>query len=523
LATALLTCSVPELASEAIPAEKTAAEPSSESAQAPSAPEHGAVVENNAVVLQEEKKIEDVLPPKNKADESKTEDPQSATEEDLQRAEILRLQQQLSEALQKVVFITQEQIRDKDVFLKVSTDLSQLKSEISDSQREVHDYKQKLKGTEATKKKSKDKIEKLEDAVERSLDEQDRLMDRLDKAEDDYEKLVIEAKDLEAKLDDSEGGSGDTEKLRDELKETKKSLVDKDREIEAQKHRIEHLEKDLKDTAAVNKIQVDELEGEKKALEGKLKGERLAAQSKMTKKDDTMGTLQKELSEYKNNVDIQDMALVKAGLESAQTELDMARSDVERSERMVGKLKGEKEDMLERNSALNEQIKVLHRNVQELSAKTKDLGDKVLQWTEKTYEWKTRAEKAEKQVQQADETYMSDSGDEALVDEAPQGMFLQSVMDKKANAKIKSRWNLFSRDGAEGEDTSGEAIRIKTLEERNIALEAAISELRIEVVKMKTAHRGELHSSQKMVAQLQGENDALVLKNSTLLLLSDRD
>ena len=436
-------------------------------------------------------------------------------EEDLQRAEILRLQKQLSEALQKVVVITEEQIREKDEFLKVSTELSQLKGDFADVQREKEDLKQQVEQGDAAAQTTRERILKLEDAIERSLDEQERLMKQLEQSEDDYEKLLIETQDLEAKLKDTDGYT-DTEAIRNELKEAKKSLVDKEREVESQKHTIEHLEKEVKDNATVNKLQVDELEAEKKALDGKIKGERLEMQSKMTRKDETIGMLQKELSKYKNDSGMQDVAVVSAALQSAQSELDMARNDAERAERQVDKLKDEKEDLLGRNNALNDQVKVLHKNVNELTAKTKDLGEKVLQWTEKTYDWKTRAEKAEKLLDSGDAQSV-ESSDDLAVDESPQGLFLQSVMDKQTKDKGKRGWgNMFARDANGGEDLSGEAIRIKTLEERNTALEETIASLKSEMVKMQTAHKGELYSSQKMVAQLQGENDALVLKNMTL-------
>jgi hypothetical protein len=452
------------------------------------------------------------------------------SQDDFQRQEVLRLQLQLSEALQKVVMTTEEQIHDKDHFFKVSTDLTRLQANYTDICKERDDLKEKLEDRESKVEHSMRRVDKLEGAIERQLDEQDRLLIKLERSEDEIEKLLIEIQDLESAVQHSESGGGNNEGLRSELKEAKKTLVDKQREIDDQKSRIEDLEKELSDSAIVYGLQVDELETENKALQGKLKGDWLEMSSKLSKKEDTIAHLQKELHRYKNDGDAEDLASVRDDFSLVQAELGASRNDVEVAQRMLNKTKSDKEDLIERNNVLNEKMKVLQKNVNELTEKSKDLGDKVLQWTEKTYEWKSRAESAEKKVEAYREDRASDDGSDLgnVCEEAPQGLFLQAVMAKKETKTMtrpRSRWSMFNTGAnpSDGEDLSPEEVRIKGLEERNLGMEEIIAELRSEIVKVQTAHKEEAYSTKKKIAQLQGENDALSLKNDTLELLCGDD
>jgi len=152
-----------------------------------------------------------------------------------------------------------------------------------------------------------------------------------------------------------------------------------------------------------------------------------------------------------------------------------------------------------------------------LTVKSNDLGEKVLKWTEQTYDWKARAEAAEKKLQAFSEgnEITSDSG--SMAEEAPQGLFLQAVMDKQENSKkIASRWSLFRTAPNIEEDPSVEEIRIKSLEEQNSSLVTKNSELQSELVKLQSAHKDEIYNKQKQITQLEGENEALKLKNQTL-------
>lgn len=435
--------------------------------------------------------------------------PVAVAGEDAQRQEILRLHQLLSEALQKVATQSAEQIQDKDQFLQLSTELQKVKGEVSSLTNERDSLQEKLKEREQAVESSMQRIDKLEEAIERQLDEQDRMEAKLVRSEDEIDKLLIEIQDLEMAVD--AGGGVSDEALRTELKEAKKSLVDKQREVDDQKSRIEHLEKELADSATVNKLQLDELEEEKKALQGKLKGERLDFTSKLTQREETITTLEMELAKYKGNSEFEEIAVVRETLNKTKVELDTARNELEVAQKMLTKTKASKEELLERNNILNENVKVLQKNYHEVEEKNKDLSEKVLKWTEQTYEWKSRAETAERKVESMT-AEGSDVGSETGSENAPQGLFLQAIMDKKESAKKQNgRWSIFGRGGQGSDDgLSPEEIRIKALEQRNESLTATISELRSEIVKMQTAHKEEAYTIQKRIKELQEENEALI-------------
>ena len=446
------------------------------------------------------------------------------------RREILRLHQMLSDALHKVATQTAEQIQDKDMFLKVSTELTNVKTELDDIQNEKNDMRAKLEERDQKIEKCVTQIENLTESLERQRADQALVEADLEQSEADVDKLLIKIEDLERAADSSGGVTDDV--LRKELKDAKISLVDKNREVESykskienlgnemqiQKSRIQELEQELEETSTVRRLQVAELEDEKKALQGRLKGERLDFSSKLSQKEEMITSLEQQLARYRGNSEFEEIAVVRDELYQAKSELQIATKELESTQKLLTKVKGEKEDLLERNNKLNADVKRLEKSVSELTVKSNDLGEKVLKWTEQTYDWKARAEAAEKKLQAYPEgnEITSDSG--SMADEAPQGLFLQAVMDKQENSKkATGRWSLFrSAAQAAEDDPSVEEIRIKNLEEQNSTLVNKNSELQSELVKLQSAHKDEIYNKQKVITQLEGENEALKLKNQTL-------
>jgi len=440
------------------------------------------------------------------------------TSEGDQREEVLRLQQQLSEALQKVVVMSEEQIQDKDQFLKASAELTRLKAELAEALQERGELVEELKDRDRIIEEERDRIDKLEQAIEKQLDTQDALEVKLEKSEDEIEKLLMEVQDLEGKLENGESGGGAS---LAELRETKNKLSEKEAEVATQKERIEKLEDDLKNSLTVPQLQIEELDAENKALQGKLKGERLDFSTKLAAKDDLIAKLQEEVGAFNASSDAQDLISARQKLNEARADANMVREDLEAANKMIEELQGEREDLVRRNETLKESVVGLENNVKELIEKSESLNSKVLEWTEKTYSWKQRAETAERKLEvlnddKSDFGASEESGD--AVDEAPQGLLLQAAMDKNADKK-KNKWNIFRKDG-EGQDLSAEDIRIRTLEDRNQTLEDMVAELRSEIVKIQTAHKEERYTTQKKIAQLEGENEALSLQNETLEQLS---
>jgi hypothetical protein len=192
---------------------------------------------------------------------------------------------------------------------------------------------------------------------------------------------------------------------------------------------------------------------------------------------------------------------------------------------MIEEMQVEREDLLEKNSVLLDNVRLLEKSVQDLTQKSDMLSGKVLDWTEKTYDWKAKAETLERKL----EAYKDDDANSGMVDselsddvvdDAPQGLLLQAAMEKSEN-KNKKKWGIFG--GNQDQNMSVDEIRIKTLQERNDALEESLTEIRSEMVRMQTAHKEELYNAQKKIARLEGENDALVLQNQTLSHLANSD
>jgi chromosome segregation ATPase len=308
-----------------------------------------------------------------------------------------------------------------------------------------------------------------------------------------------------------------------ELRETKKLVSEKEEEIASQNEKIEKLEEELKNALTVPQLQIEELDAENKSLHQKMKSERLDYISKLEAKDEIIAKLREEVDAIHSSSDAQDLISAKQKLNEARSDAAAVREDLVAANKMIEELQGERAELVSRNNSLKENVGHLEKTIKDLNEKTEILTSKVLEWTEKTYEWKSKAESAERKLESYNDD-KSDFGDSQasgdVVDEAPQGLLLQAAMDKgkaavAAAKRGSSKWNIFRKE-AEDYDGSADDIRIRTLEDRNQTLEDAIAELRSELVKTKTAHKEELYTTQKRIAQLEGENEALTLQNATL-------
>jgi chromosome segregation ATPase len=440
--------------------------------------------------------------------------------EEYQRQEILRLHQMLSDALQKVATQSAEQIHDKEMLMKTNGELTRLRSDYEMAEREKNELRVKLDERDKNIRRYVGQIDTLTQSLEHQRASQAVVEADLEQSEADVDKLLIKIEDLERAVDDT--GNVTDETLRAELKEAKMAMVDKNREVQSRKLRIQELEKEveaqciriselekeLEETATVHKLQVGELEHEISGLQGKLKGERLEATSKLTSQEDKIATLERELTRFRGNSEFEEIAVVRRDLEEAEDELEAATQELDAAKNMLTKVKAEKEDLVERNNKMTQDTKAMEKRVSELSSKTTDLEQRVLKWTEQTYEWKNRAEAAEKKLSaQAEATsdIISDAGS-TNEDTAPQGLFLQAIMDKKESKMRANRWKIFSRSE---DDQTPEEIRIRGLEEQNQILQEKNAELQSEIVKFQSSHKDELYNKQKRIEDLARENEAL--------------
>ncbi|CAJ1942458.1 unnamed protein product [Cylindrotheca closterium] len=472
------------------------------------------------------------------SDNKRNTDEQTA-EREAQKELILKLQNQLSEALHKVVTTTEEHINDKNSFLKVSTELAELKGQIKALTKTHEDAQTTIGIKEATISEQENRISKLEKAVERQLDLQEELESKVDRSEEEINKLLEEIEELEKQqLEVSARGEGapvggavaaTSRALQAELDKCKAQLEKKEKQIEEYKTAVDELEKDLEEGRTINRLQVNEMEETNISLQGKLKAERLEVSRKLEQKDDIISGLQKEIDNYKRTDDVQDLVTAREKLNATRIELDETKAAKEASMKDLAALNREKEDLQEKLNVLTTQTTTLRQDNKELEAKAKKSHLQVLEWTEKTYDWKSRAEAAEKKLQ-------SQNGEQdPSGDAAPQGTFLQAIMDNQAAKQQQQRGssgvNLrrsvqgwFGKVSDEGPasneeydpDAPVEQMRMQKLEERNASLDATVAQLRSEIVKLQSSHKEKLYSLQKEMDAVRGENEALQLKKTTL-------
>jgi len=433
-----------------------------------------------------------------------------------QQEEILKLQQQLSTALQKQLTMSEEHIKEKNEFMNVSRDLERVKAELAESREERQEAMDVLKDRDQIIEEDKSRIENLEQAIDKQLGKEEELMKNIQQSEEEIENLLEEIQKFESKLENGDAGDGGASFV--ELRNVKKDLTDREEEIASQKLKIEQLEKDLQESITVPQLQIEELDQENKALQGRLKGERLEYTSKLSAKDDVIQNLRTELANYTASPDAQDLQSALQKLAEAREDATTVRESLAAAVTKIETLEGEKEDFMEEFNLLKDNNVFMEKTVKELTEKADGLAKKVLEWTEKTYDWKERAETAERKLEEGSvdkEKAGSETGDSA----GPQTMFLQAAMDKGKKGN-KGSWGILNKFASENQEESAEQVRIRVLEDQNIEFEAKIAQLSSDIVKMQTGHKEELYTTKKKIAQLEGENEALTLQNSTLQQLT---
>jgi len=439
-----------------------------------------------------------------------------------QQEEISRLQQQLSMALQKQVTMSEDHIQEKDEVLQVSRELEQIKVELAESLQDRDEIAEDLKKRDQIIDDNKNRIDNLEKAIDKQLGKEEELESSLRQSEEEIEKLLDEIQNFERKLESGESVDGGVSFV--ELRNTKKNLVEKEKTVTSQKLLIEELERELKDSLTVPQLQIEELDQENKGLQGRLKGERLEYTSKLSSRDEIISNLKTKLAGYTASSDALDLQSARQKLNEAREDATTVREDLIAARKLIENLHGDREDLTEKYTLLKENSVFMEKSMKELNEKSDNLRAKVLEWTEKTYNWKQKAESAERKLEACnEEKSVDDNGEpvesENFADAAPQGLLLHAAMEKgKRNSAVSSRsssWGIF-KNSSENQELTAEEIRIRILEEQNHDFEAKVSELNSELVRMQTAHKEELYTTKKKIAQLKGENEALTLQNSTL-------
>ena len=432
-----------------------------------------------------------------------------------QQEEILKLQQQLSTALQKQLTMSEEHIKEKNEFMNISRDHERMRVELMQLQEEQNEIMEELKERDRIIEVDRNKIDNLEHAIDEQLGKEEELMKSAQQSEEEVEHLLEELQKLESKLDDGETGGGGASFV--ELRNAKKALAERDEYVASQKLKIEQLEEELKDSMTVPQLQIAELDQEITALQGRLKGERLEYTSKLTTKDDIIQSLRSELATYTASPDAQDLQSALQKLTDAREDAKSVREDLAAAVKKNEELHGDREDFMEEFNLLKDNNVFMEKTVKDLTEKADGLAKKVLVWTEKTYDWKQRAETAERKIKEGGGDKEKTGSEKGKPDPAadPQGMFLEAAMEKEKSGE-KGSWGIFKRNSVQTKDLSTEEVRIRVLEEQNLEFEAKIAQLNSDLVKMQTGHKDELYKTKKQIAQLEGENEVLALQNSTL-------
>ena len=419
------------------------------------------------------------------------------TKNNEQQEEILKLQQQLSTALQKQLTMSEEHIREKNEFMSVSRDLERVRVELAEARQERREVLEEMKERDRMIEEDMNKIDGLEQDIDKQVVKEEELTKKVQSSEAEIEHLLDEIQKFEKKAQDGETGGGGASFV--ELRNAKKELAESEEENTSMKLRIEQLEKELKDSLTVPQLQIEELDQENKALQGRLKGERLEYTSKLSAKDDAIQSLRAELSSFTSSPDAQDLQSALQKLSDAQKDATTVREDLAAHVKTIEQLHGEREDFMAEFNLLKDNNAFMEKTVKELNEKSEGLAKKVTVWTEKTYDWKQRAETAEKKLSELDSE--EEAGND-LGDADPQGMFLQAAMEKGKTGG--GGWGgIFRKGAAENQDQSADEIRIRVLEDQNLEFEAKIAQLNSDLVKMQTAHKEELYTTKKKIAQLE--------------------
>jgi chromosome segregation ATPase len=235
-----------------------------------------------------------------------------------------------------------------------------------------------------------------------------------------------------------------------------------------------------------------------------------------------MGEIAPETPEI-NTDDVTDIEGAKQKVYEARADATSVRESLEISTKRCAELTLDNERLTKRNSELVDTTR-----------ERDELKDKVRDWTAEAYRWKRRAEDAESKLAKLSNPETSDAESDPIA--AQENMIKAAMNNNSGRAAPKKEeksggWSFFGMsaasnpnsahdsatfrsDGSEGDSSSaGKDAQIENLNE-------TIAKLRSEMFQLKTSHKEEKYLTEKRIAQLEGENEALTLQNGTLEQLS---
>ena len=384
----------------------------------------------------------------------------------------------------------------------------------------------------------REQVAALQDALDEKETQAIKIQNRADEAEcenkilmEELDQLIKERNEKETVARAAEGGDSNAESNAAAMK------------------RIKELESELEDASKVANLQLEELDEQVDTLREKLKAERDQSLAAIKSRDLTIDELTKNLRKYEavpvssaesimtehetlasgvtsfaggltaetpaiNTDDVTDIDSAKQKVYEARADATSVRESLEISTKRCAELTLQNEALVKKNAKLVDTTR-----------ERDELKDSVRDWTAQTYQWKRRAEDAEAKLSElngGEDTKLNNDSDH-------QGMMIKAAMENrsghnKMEPEKKSGWSLFGRatasnhsthyhshpdDSDADEDTEAKDAQIETLTE-------TIAKLRSEMFQMTTSHKEEIYLSKKRIAQLEGENEALIVQNGTL-------
>jgi hypothetical protein len=490
-------------------------------------------------------------------------------------AETAILRKNLSQALQKLDEVQEEQRHERGDYSNAAKELAQARIDYAKSLNEQRELRTELDQLQDTIKDKDRKMVGMEDDLQIAKEKAEDMTFDLDHAEDGILRLEDEMKKLKEELieyrtaADKDGTEGNAESLRkvredmeqrlhdereEQLKQKQQKLEEKicqfdeereryhyketERERElAERQQLEsekqkEREEEMQRMADEIDQKLKELEDDNTVLQGRLKSEQLNTAVKVKQKDERIVVLQEELSGVKQQLNERDadpngVLSLQTQAEAAKAEAAAGREDLDEAQKHNGMLQDTIEELQTGNNELREEMETVQKEVTILKKdsvtwkrKAEEWQAKSGGWSDKAFLWKEKAELWEKAAKEAD-AQASGESTAAPAPADPQALFLQAAFAKKkaTNASVVGNgWNvlggLFNK-GSEDEDDA--QARVEDLEVENSKQAQIIKSLRSEMVKMQTMFKDQAYANQQKMHELLKDREAVELKNTNLM------
>jgi len=413
----------------------------------------------------------------------------------------------------------------------------------------------------------------LERELEKLLDDIDRYEAKLDEAEDEINQLLFQKKKLRLTLDNVGFRRTEFEAIRQELDESRDTIVrqqqlldEQELQIEEQDHVVRGLEERLlklckekddddNDDDNDNHDNHDDEPQQLLLFKRISDGRKSAFEIASAKRDMQIAMLQAELEETRKSIN--NTTTTNATTNPADESSSASLPELQKALRRIDALEKEKEESNATIAVLKDSVKELQAKLKKSEASNKQLDEKISMSSEKSHEWKRRAEAAEKQLLvggrgtgrptgtangKAEDDAAAAAADEG--DDAPQALLLQSALARRqenaggwglgavfGNAAgrlaesplTNHKGGLFNNNTgifSSGQNNIGAATAVTTsnggddsdmecIKQINRSLKEDNKQLRKDLEKLEKAHKKEQSFNQKLIVKLQRDNDKL--------------